>query len=683
MLYNSRCWYQCLLLLLGVHNILSINSFSFRGIRQGIVSSTSVLSAVPETYINFERENQRDDGLSKFHRRLLSTNAQRQRFVTGKYPVYISIRDSPTKRWLSMAKRRIKSDEGTISSAQVYVNGTLVDLSMASLDKLGWLDDDEGVCYSLELIAEIHTKNPCYVNILPSVNDITAGNSVRMPGNDILWVTDFSLTRPGGVSKLDVKTGELSKISSWLTWPNEVTHVPVQCYSPPVLKENNQANDHYVLCSCDETDNEIKSILTQQKMENALLVTDGFLVPGRDDGGVFVVKQPGTGREWKVCICGNDETGWYYHRAVWIDLTNDGRQSVLAARARSPIPGRPLEENVGELVFIERPRPYRYDEETGTPLDVDGTVFDPFGPRHLPWKTTILDEGPDVMFCVADLDEKDNSVEIIASQFFGKKVTLHSVEKGLNPRVNFRRVIDDRCGSSFSAILSDLRPNCLSIEGEIDPKVIDNGSTIQTLSAGDTFSHLLVTSHECSFEDSIEGESVGESHVRDDSFVSNVEVGNHLKYPGTGGSLYAYRVPSSWKIDQWERKIIATGFRVRGQLGNMINPGAPGFCYTFYPTQDGSKRWKRPYIGIAGDCAEAAYILRPDDSNSCTKKDSDTNYALMCEIECGGTVGSLALSYEDCFGAPSEKGWAKMYIPCYERDRIFVFGMGCGEEEGT
>ena len=647
-----------------------------------VLSSGLWSSPTSETYITF---NKQSDGLSKFHRRLLTSNRSRQRFVTGRYPLYISVKDSPTKKWLSLASRSLGARQQTntgSSSAQVFINGTLVDLSMASWDKLGWLDEDDAYlyndreCFSLELLAEIHTRKPCYVNVLPEIlkdGEELLSTVNNLGKNDILWVTDFSLTRPGGISRLDTATGKMDKLSSLLTWPNEAIYVPQQCYIPPTpaYKTNVENIHEQNPFMCDED--------RYGDVDDALLVTDGFLVPGRDDGGIYVIKQPGSSREWKVCICGNDETGWFYHRASWIDLTGDGRLSVLAARARRPIPGRPLEENIGELVFIERPKPFTYDEETGTPLDIDGTVFDPFSSRHLPWKTTILDKGPDVMFCVADLDCSDNTVEIIASQFFGKKVTLHSIEKGEEPHVTFNRIIDDSCGISFSAILADLNPGAtLMAKDSGYNMVIDSGSTISTLTAGNKFSHLLVTSHECLYEEGKDEGSIT-SKQSESSFESSVVVGHNLVSGASGGSLYAYEIPSNWKDGIWKRNIVASGFRVRGQIGNMINPGAPGFCYTFYPTKEGPNRWSRPYICIAGDCAEAAYILRPRASEN--SEVTCTDYALMCEISCGGTVGSLAIGYGDCCGARSETGWANIYIPSYERDRIFVFGMGNGDED--
>ena len=299
------------------------------------------------------------------------------------------------------------------------------------------------------------------------------------------------------------------------------------------------------------------------------------------------------------------------------------------------------------------------------------------------------------MFSVADLDSTDNSVEIIASQFFGKKLTLHSIERGPKPKVNFRRVIDDRCGASFSAVLADLKSlNDKSVK-LTSPAVVDCGSTANALRPGDVFSHVLVTSHECKFDD--ESATIDATNGSNDMmrrFGSNIKMGWETSVPATdGGSLFAYRIPKDWKTQDWTRTVIATGFRVRGQLGNMINPGAPGFVYTFYATKErGTESSKRPLIGISGDCAQAAYILRPKEDHTVQSTtsnelgqnltiDSTTKYELMCEIECGATVGSLAIGYDDFCGLEQQSGFAKIYIPCYEKDKILVFAVGDGDEE--
>ena len=213
----------------------------------------------------------------------------------------------------------------------------------------------------------------------------------------------------------------------------------------------------------------------------------------------------------------------------------------------------------------------------------------------------VLDEGPDVMFSVADLDTTDDTIEIIASQFFNRKLTLHSIRRGPEPKVVFRRTLDDRCGASFSSILADLNGVC-----DAEPTaraVIDSGSTVPTLKPGDQFSHLLVTSHECTFAEEDDNKRATQRHTltldprkNEDSFKSEVRMGSSdgqelhstastsasatVKSTIDGGSLFSYKVPTgknAWKTEPWTRSIIATGFRVKGQLGNMINPGAPGF----------------------------------------------------------------------------------------------------------
>jgi len=282
------------------------------------------------------------------------------------------------------------------------------------------------------------------------------------------------------------------------------------------------------------------------------------------------------------------------------------------------------------------------------------------------------------------LQYEDDTVEVFASQFFNKKLTLHSIQRGPNPKIVFRRTLDERCGASFSSILANLD----STNDLPTRKVIDSGSTVPTLQSGDGFSHLLITSHECTLAEEADGIAVALEHAGNKDYTSEVRMGNEELTSSSisssaidGGSLFSYRVPNgkdAWKTEPWLRSVIATGFRVKGQLGNMINPGAPGFCYTFYPTKD-SPRTSRPLIGIAGDCAESAYILRPVDSN--LGEDPSANYVMMCEIECGSTVGSIGIGYEDFCYAPQQSGYAKIYVPNYENDKVLVFALGNGEDD--
>lgn len=111
----------------------------------------------------------------------------------------------------------------------------------------------------------------------------------------------------------------------------------------------------------------------------------------------------------------------------------------------------------------------------------------------------------------------------------------------------------------------------------------------------------------------------------------------------------------------------------------MVNPGAPGFVYTFHAKKDDSVT-KRPLIAVAGDCADSAYIYRPSSGTTYSNKsDPSTQYKLMAEIACDATVGSIAIGYDDFHTTEQERGFAKMYIPCFEKDKILVLALGSGE----
>lgn len=307
---------------------------------------------------------------------------------------------------------------------------------------------------------------------------------------------------------------------------------------------------------------------------------------------------------------------------------------------------------------------------------------------------SVLAEGPDVMFNVADFDPDDDTIEVIASEFFGEKVTLHSIQRGPTPKVTFQRTIDDKCGKAFGSILADLE------EGQSTTKhdryVVDSGCTVETLKPGDFFSHLLVTSHECSYYEEETPKTGLLTPFKDDNLQEEDAILKTLpKKKGVsidGGSLFAYRIPEGkgkWKTEPWIRTTVASGFKVQGQLTNMINPGAPGFVYTFHARLEDklAKNKRRPLIAVAGDCADSAYLFRPSDMSTEEAQevsDACAQYDLMCEIKCGATVGSIGVGYgdfcSDMAGAEQESGYAKIYVPCYEKDKILVFALGSGEE---
>lgn len=147
-----------------------------------------------------------------------------------------------------------------------------------------------------------------------------------------------------------------------------------------------------------------------------------------------------------------------------------------------------------------------------------------------------------------------------------------------------------------------------------------------------------------------------------------------------------------------------------------------------------------PYIAIAGDCSQSAYILRPAPAASSEpggtvagggteakgaweQEAAPLGYDIACAIEVPGTVGSLAVSYGPLLGestmdrfdmaeprSPPQSpvappgdslegagrrqrwreeglppppqpqprgtdGWAKLFVPNYDGNKIYVFSM--------
>lgn len=773
---------------------------------------------------------------TKSFRSILARNRNhqhRQRFVTGQYPVIVTVEENPTRKWLDLGRMQQQQQHQTaqqqrgssngneqFSNSVVLVNGTNIDRSLASYDRYQWLDDperqelhDRYATVSMELLAEISIDKPGYLQIMPSdgagssaahsrllkqqridgghkplwnrwrKNNNNDGTTIETkeevaastPLRDRLWSTGFSLTSPRGVIKcVDVHDGHIDTVNprseSMISWPNEISRVPTRMIKQQQQQQQDQPTNHqqsptnhrsptiasHTISSLHDSTSSSTSTSTvtsnfdyRSFTQDALLVADGFLVPGKDRGGIYVVNNPAHEEsEWSIPLTDPFSTDrWFYHKSIWVDLTGDGRQSILTARAklrkdaastatsgsggtttdapssnnnkkstiyRNAMMGETeIEENRpknGQLIWLEMPKPHRFDLETGTPLEKDGTTFDPFDARHLPWKERVLATGPDVTFAVADMDPSDDTIEILASQFFDEKVTLHSIRRGEVPEVTFSRVIDDQPGAAFGGILVDLDPAAVvptpsaaaSSSSWHRPRVVDSGSTIKSLTEGNSFSHFLVTSHEFNLKNNnIQSNEISNNMVMNTDYKT-VNGNNHKKQPPPskvrGGSLLSYKVPKgspdAWKTEPWIRTTIASGFQVKQQIWNVINPGAPGFAYAFHAHKDDEAQGKRPMIAVAGDCAESAYIFRPQQQSSPRERDgavgdNSTNkshdpqaeYKLMCEIKCGATVGSIAVGYDDLCSAEQEPGYAKIYIPCFEKDKILVFALGSGEEE--
>jgi hypothetical protein len=342
-----------------------------------------------QTFHKNTHQRQSLSGLSRAHQSLLAktSHMRRQRFVTGKYPLYVQVKQNPTKKWLGLAESMIYLNgwvplpflrhDDSVSRIVTSLSHsppspcsfppfcvsrrTSIEKSLASYEIFHWLTDAERnelhgdyEFLSLELLAEIHVKKPGYVNILPkrgagkglsSIDNEVGGKNGGMfgwkswktrlhdefrgnddddlssddGGGERLWITGFSLTKPRGeLHTVDVETGVMSHVNDRtaraIKWPNEVASIPRQAYNHGNARNVNgiPGNNNMTLSHSNDG------------FEDALLVTDGFLVPGKEKGGLYVVKNPGNAvSEWRVCLTGvtnlqdvsiQGEGDWFYHR---------------------------------------------------------------------------------------------------------------------------------------------------------------------------------------------------------------------------------------------------------------------------------------------------------------------------------------------------------------------------------
>ena len=125
----------------------------------------------------------------------------------------------------------------------------------------------------------------------------------------------------------------------------------------------------------------------------AIVVPDGFLVPGHKDGGVYVIQMDDTDvtKAVNTVKISPDKNNYFYHMGQWIDLNHDGRLDFITARSNA-------KAGEGELVWFEQP-------EGGLGTDA--------------WTEHVITSGPDVGIQCDFLElYAKNEVVCFAAQFF-------------------------------------------------------------------------------------------------------------------------------------------------------------------------------------------------------------------------------------------------------------------------
>ncbi|MBM3274917.1 MAG: VCBS repeat-containing protein [Candidatus Sericytochromatia bacterium] len=120
--------------------------------------------------------------------------------------------------------------------------------------------------------------------------------------------------------------------------------------------------------------------------------------------------------------------------------------------------------------------------------------------------------------------------------------------------------------------------------------------------------------------------------------------------------VFAYDIPADPRSGTWTRRTLLSGIETRQQ---GINQASPGQALAFHPGRD----WpgKKPAILVAGDASQRAHLLVPGSQAA-----GDWAYREEIVLDAKATVGTCAA------GDVDGDGTAEVFVPAYDRDRIFV-----------
>ena len=240
-------------------------------------------------------------------------------------------------------------------------------------------------------------------------------NVVQLATGKTLFVTQFSAFGSSGLSYLAKPEKALAAFDSAdfeslvptvdLLWPNSAIKVP------------------------------------EAILPNAILVADGFLVPQKDDGGIYLI-QIDAELKVKNSVCLTKvKSGFFYHYAEFVDVDGDGLLDIVTARAEKGI-----FESGAELLWLKNP----------------GTVSGA-------WTETVVTAGPDVMFRIHELDGNPKTLDIVAAQFFSSELKAYFIDRSSSQVVQ-SITIDENVGAAYDLHFVDV-----NADGKLDLLVSNHG----------------------------------------------------------------------------------------------------------------------------------------------------------------------------------------------------------------
>lgn len=319
------------------------------------------------------------------------------------------------------------------------------------------------------VLGHFNVENPAYLTLeKPPDSDryslIITSIGAPKSKNKVSLVQDIG----NFINKID--DVKVEKLRDGLVWPNDANFVPKDIFN-----------------------------------HNGIIVGCGFLVPGFSTGSLTLLDTD-TNSLRKLT---KDSSGWFYHRAQFMDVNNNGKMDIITAKGKWPlasmilsksarnlssiltklnIPVDPALQNVGrgygELIWLENP---------GNSTDE--------------WKEHKIADGPDFLFNIIELDNKGTK-GIISTGFFSKKLQLSWLEENTWKS----RTIDDECGPLFDSQLFDLN--------------------------NDGKKELLVTNHQRDL-----------------------------------GSVFAYEIPDDFKNGEWKKHTLVDDIKTINPARGNASPG--------------------------------------------------------------------------------------------------------------
>mmetsp|Transcript_44470 Transcript_44470/g.60320 ORF Transcript_44470/g.60320 Transcript_44470/m.60320 type:complete len:299 (+) Transcript_44470:31-927(+) len=259
---------------------------------------------------------------------------------------------------------------------------TLFALASLAAASYAWFGDDDSTTeFNVTSMGKFKVKNAAFPE-MGKYDD----------SDDFLIVSSFGALSSGHVYVVpdvasyiqndDVKNADAFKLKTpSFEWPNEVKAVPSDVFEG----------------------------------KRAIVVPDGFLVPGKSNGGVYIIEIDANDVTQAVnTYTLSKKKGFYHHMGFWVDLNGDGRKDFLTARSNT-------KAGQGELLWLEHP-------EGGFETEN--------------WTEHVIGNMADVGIDMVEMSQYKHEIVVFCAEFFNQVLSVTRIST-IDGSLVSTRVIDD------------------------------------------------------------------------------------------------------------------------------------------------------------------------------------------------------------------------------------------------